>query len=181
MLDLHVIIHPDTPEAWQRECLSSVRAAIARAGFDVALHFVEGEDGHIGRGRARGYALGGFPWATCVDDDDLILPDSLRGMRPGLESSALAVSVLEMESRGGLVRLGGRRHHLSAYRRIALIEHTGWACCGDVAQARSIPDGAWFDCDVVGYVWRVYPSSKARAMRRANSAELELANAQPTL
>ena len=181
MLDLHVIIHPDTPEAWQRECVSSLRVAIRRADFPVELHFVEGRDGHIGLGRADGYSRGTYPWVACADDDDLVLPDSLRGMRAGLESSALAVSVREMESRGGLLRLGGRRHHLSAFRRLAVVNHRAWPSCGDVVQSRAIPEKAWHDCDVVGYVWRVYPSSKARALRRANPAELDRANGQPAL
>lgn len=73
-LDVHVLIHPTTPQAWVTQCLDSVRAAIALAGYPVALHTLPAVLGHIGRARRAGYGLGTGEYVTSVDDDDWIEP-----------------------------------------------------------------------------------------------------------
>lgn len=176
MLDVHVIISSDTPRAWVTRCVSSIRLAMGRAGFPMALHQVDGRRGHIGAGRALGYAQGDYPWVTCVDDDDLVLPNAFADMAPCFRHNVDAVGTLEIEMRNDSFRTGGHRHHLTAYRRSALIDHSAWACCGDVAQVRAIADGRWRDVPNPGYLWRVYEGSKARALRHANPDELVRAN-----
>lgn len=175
-LDVHVLLSTDTPASWSRQCISSIVQAARRAGYPVAVHQVPGVPGHIGRARATGYALGTSPWVTCVDDDDLVLPDASADMAQGLASNAAAVSTAEMELRNDTFRPGGQRHHLIAYRRERIIDHAAWSCCGDVAQRAAIGENEWHDVRRIGYLWRVYPESKARALRIAHPAELERAH-----
>lgn len=176
MLDVHVLVSKDTPKDWSKSCLSSLRLAARRAPFAVSIHEIAGVPGHIGKGRAKGYAMGFYPWVTCVDDDDLVLPDAFLNLASHLETEKSAISVQEVEIRQGVFRQGGKRHHLNLYRREVLIEHSEWPCCGDVAQIARISESEWLDTEINGYVWRVYTTSKARLMRLADPAELRKAH-----
>lgn len=181
MLDVHVLLHNPRLD-WQRQCVSSITQAARRAGFPVAIHQLHGVQGHIGLGRAKGYAMGVYPWVACVDDDDIVLPDAFLNMRPGLESSAKAVSTAEIELRNDMFRQGSQRHHLIAYRREYVIDHTKWPSCGDVAQWNAVQIDAWYDVPQVGYIWRVYPESAARTMRHEDHTELDRAHGrQPSI
>lgn len=174
MIDVHILIHPATPRDWVTQCLDSVHEAADRAGFPVVVHTLPAVIGHIGQGRAQGYALGAQPYVTCVDDDDYVLPQAFAQMRAALESGAKAVFTPELIERHGRVPLlpGHDRHHLIAYRRTDIIDHTQWKCCGDVAQMLCV-EGVQMDSAT--YVHRVYETSKARALRRADPAELRRA------
>ena len=176
MLDVHVILSPHTRADWQRQCLTSLTLAINRAGYPVSLHKIEARVGHIGKGRAEGYACGSYPWVACVDDDDVVFPDALANLAQGFRDGVSAVSTLEMELRNNAFRIGTKRHHLSAFRRERIIDHTSWKCCGDVAQVQAIADHEWHDVATPGYLWRVYEGSKARDLRLANPDELRRAN-----
>lgn len=174
MLDVHIIVSHNTPPHWQNQCRGSVRIAAGMAGFTVVLHEVQGIIGHIGKARAAGYALGTQPYATCVDDDDYVLPHAFLQMAQALRSGASAVCTPEYALQNGHFGNGRARHHLIAYRRDILIDHTQWPCCGDVAQMQRIgPDAV--DLPERAYVHRLYSTSKARVMRRANPEELERA------
>lgn len=173
MLDVHILIHPDTSRDWVTQCLDSVHEAADRAGFPVAVHTLPAVIGHIGQGRAAGYALGVHPYVTCVDDDDYVLPHAFAQMRDALESGASAVCTPELVNRNGWDRreAGRTRHHLIAYRRDVLIDHAQWPCCGDVAQMQHIGADA-VDLAEPAYMHRVYTRSKARVMRLSRQAEL---------
>lgn len=176
MLDVHIILSSDTRADWQRQCLTSLTLAINRAGYPVMLHKIEAHEGHIGKGRAEGYARGSYPWVTCVDDDDVVFPDALANLADGFRDGVAAISTLEVEMRNNAFRMGGKRHHLSAFLRTRIIDHSKWSCCGDVAQTRAIADEEWHDVVTPGYLWRVYEGSKARDLRLANQDELRRAN-----
>jgi hypothetical protein len=176
MLDVHVLVSRDTPQPWVSQCISSVRVAARLAPFPVDVHIVQGSPGHIGCGRTVGYALGSHPRVTCVDDDDIVLPEAFCAMAGALAGWHRAISVRELEMRNDAFRVGGNRHHLSVYRREDIIDHAGWANCGDVAQTWSIPDADWHDLPDIAYIHRVYETSKARLMRRADPTELRRAN-----
>lgn len=172
MLDVHVIVSPDTPREWVSQCTTSVRLAAKLAGFPVGVHQLAAVDGHIGEGRAAGYAIGLQPYVTCVDDDDYVLPHAFAQMRDALESGASAVFTPEVTLQNDCFAEGRKRHHLIAYRRGDIIDHTQWPCCGDVAQMRGI-DGV--ELPLAAYVHRIYLDSKARVMRRSRQDELEMA------
>lgn len=171
MIDVHVLIHPTTPVEWVRLCLSSVRLAARNAGFPVDVHELPAVIGHIGMGRAAGYALGKQPYVSCVDDDDYLLPNAFAQMGVALDAGAIAVSTPEILLQNDTFSPGRQRHHLIAYRRESIIDHTQWPCCGDVAQIHAIPDDDWHDPMDAGYVHRVY-ESRARVMRRSHQSEL---------
>jgi hypothetical protein len=109
---------------------------------------------------------------TCVDDDDYLMPDAFAQMRDALRSGAAAICTPELTVQNDQFRPGHKRHHLIAYRRDVLIDHTQWPCCGDVAQLAAIPPTDVIDLPGLQYVHRLYGTSKARALRRANPAEL---------
>lgn len=165
MLDVHVLI--TNPRAdWVAQCKASIAAAVAAAGFPVAVHYLDGEIGHIGRGRARGYALGEHPYVTCVDDDDYVLPNAFAQMREALESGASAACTPEYVERNcdGRLRNGGYRHHLNVFRRSDILDHSAWACVGDVLQMQRIEESA-ICLPERAYVHRIYKNSSARKLR----------------
>jgi hypothetical protein len=175
MLDVHILTMPDTSKAWTEQCLYSTFEAVHMAGFPVSVHVVPGVIGSIGQGRAHGYALGHYPYVTCIDDDDYVLPYAFRNMNEALEDGRwTAIATPENIERNGYMLAGKIRHHLIAYRRESIIDHRPWKCCGDVRQMHSIDESAWFDLNHVGYVHRVY-ESKARLMRRAHQDEMNQA------
>jgi hypothetical protein len=159
------------------QCLDSVFEARDRAGYPVTVRVVDGVPGHIGKARAAGYALGTEPYVTCVDDDDYVLPDAFAQMIDVLRTGAAAICTPELTLQNGQRRPGRPRHHLIAYRRDVLIDHAQWPCCGDVAQLAAIAPADVIDLRAHVYVHRIYGASKARAMRRANPIELEMARA----
>lgn len=176
MIDCHIIIANDTPETWLAQCLDSVQGAIERAGYPVELHLVPFVPWHIGQARAAGYARGSYPYVTCVDDDDYLLPHAFEQMRESLLAGVAAACTPEFTLQNGHLRPGAPRHHLVAIRREWIIDHTQWKCCGDVAQLSAI-EACAVDLPSAAYVHRLYGTSKARVMRRANPSELELARA----
>ncbi len=173
MLDVHVIACTAPPH-WLAQCLASIDEAIASAGFPVTLHRIVGEQGHIGRGRAKGYSFGWHPYVTCVDDDDYVLPHAFAQMRQAIESGVSAICTPETIAMNGRMIPGKPRHHLTAYRRDQIIDHTRWAACGDVAQAMVIQPDA-IDLPEPAYVHRVYTDSPARVLRRSHPHELKAA------
>lgn len=175
-LDCHVIVAHDTPHAWVRECIESINVAVACAGFDVQVYMAPYVDGHVGLARAGGYALGSHPYVTCVDDDDYVLPHAFSQMKDALASNATAVCTPEQTLQNGHFRRGAKRHHLIAYRRARIIDHTQWPCCGDVAQMRALGPHV-IDLPTPAYVHRLYMQSKARVLRRTRLDELERARA----
>lgn len=175
MLDCHIIISADTPSKWVAQCLDSVQAAIDCAGFPVELHVVDGVPGHIGKARAAGYARGVHPYVTCVDDDDYVLSNAFADLADTLAQRPDAIFPAELTEQNGRRRPGMQQHHLAVYRRDVLIDHTQWPCCGDVAQITATDDLHVVNVPASGYVHRLYDTSKARALRRANPNELERA------
>lgn len=171
MLDVHILTLPSTPREQLGQCIESVTEAASVAGFPVSVQVLRGIIGHIGEGRAKGYAKGIFPYVTCVDDDDYLLPHAFSQMREILFSDKYsAIATPEFILRNGHQEKGKMRHHLIAYRRSCVIDHNTWVCCGDVKQINSVPAEEWTDLPSEAYVHRVY-LSRARLMRRANPDE----------
>ncbi len=170
MLDVHVLTITDTPAAWTDQRRSSIAAAVEAAGFPVLVHEIAGEPGHIGHGRARGYALGVQPYVTYVDCDDYLLPGAFSALAEALTAGHDAIAPGEITEQNGVRRLAQGPHHLVCYRRdIATgFAHEAWRVCGDLALAnrtdiRCVDDNS--------YVHRLY-ESPGRLLRRAHLGEL---------
>ena len=178
MIDLHILISRDTPERWVDHSLDMAMRAVTRASVPVTFHVLDGEPGHIGRARARGYAQGSAPYVTFVDDDDWLDADAFTGLADVLALNPPAVLCRETLWQNGQSKPGSAGHHLTIVRRDKLIEHERWACCGDVAQnVAAAKDPLSVAVDGFRYHHRLYEQSKARVMRRANPLELEASRA----
>ena len=68
MIDVHILTLETERKDWLDQCLASLQ------GEPVTLHVIPGTVGHIGDGRARGFALGEHQYVSFVDPDDFVLP-----------------------------------------------------------------------------------------------------------
>jgi hypothetical protein len=174
MLDVHVIVCA-APLDWRVRCMASIAEAIQACPFPVQLHCIQGEYSHIGRGRAKGYAAGVYPYVTCVDDDDYLLPFAFAQMAQALHDGARAVLNHEWLDFNGSRVHGKPGHHLTVLQRADVIEHGAWAACGDIAQARAVAEFG-VTMPEPAYVHRVYTDSPARVLRRQHPDELSRAH-----
>lgn len=175
MLDVHILIQPDTPRDWLEKCLESVSDAAAQAGYPVDVHVMPSIPGHIGRARAAGYAIGAQPYVTYVDCDDYLLPHAFSRLREALSAGHDAIFPAETTLQNGRFCKGPQRHHLCIYRRAQLIDHTPWVVCGDLAQMMSAGRAKHvLDVPERAYVHRLYQSA-GRALRRKHHDELRRA------
>lgn len=167
MLDVHIAVMKETPAMWLAQCLDSVRAAADAAGFRVEVHVIDGVPGHIGKARAKGYALGSQPYAAYVDDDDYVLPHAFAVLADALKANPPAVYGREYRLQNGNLTPNAHRHNMMATRRDCLIDHAAWVGCPDIAQRRV--EGV--DVMEPGYVYRVKLGSAGRALARADAQE----------
>lgn len=175
MLDVHILVLPGRDPSVVARCIESARDATVHAGFRVDIHLIDGIIGHIGQGRASGYAKGEHPYVTCIDDDDFVTQNAFAQMGETLRRHQhQAIATPEWIERNGYRSEGKDRHHLIAYRRSVLIDHAAWKCCGDVMQIQTIPESHWCDLPDRAYVHNVYVSP-ARLLRRENQDELRMA------
>lgn len=173
MLDVHVLTLPTSRPDWLSQCVDSVYEAAKAADFPVGVHLVDGDIGHIGRGRARGYAMGDHPYVTYVDHDDYLLPNAFAVLGESMRSGAESVAPGEIHERNGYRYHVHQRHHLIAYRRSIAegFNHAAWHVCGDLALATNTSGIQIPDCV---YVHRVY-ESPGRLLRRKRQDELRRA------
>lgn len=180
MLDVHIAVSADRPEDWVTQCVASVTAAAARAGYPVHIHVIDAVPEHIGRARRNGFARGAADYVTCVDDDDYVLTDAFACLKTALAKRPAAVFTRELQLHGAKHVTHNTRHHLAVYRRDVLdgFDFEVWPACPDVALRRvgqRHPDGVLDVLERV-YVNRVYPTSKARVLRRDAQDELKRAH-----
>lgn len=177
MLDVHILVSEDTRKAWVRNSILSVREAIKKAEYEVNLFVLPGVLGHIGKGRANGYAQGTAKWKTYVDDDDYVLPTAFVDLQKYLDQDVAAIFTSEyVEQNGKRHPKPQKEHHLQVYRDDLVHGYDHHlAAMSDVwclELAKKDPRG-FLSVDDVTYVHRVYYDSKARVMRRNNPQERE--------
>lgn len=175
MLDVHILISKDTRPDWVSQCLSSVREAIEKADYHIEMHVLPGVPGHIGKGRAKAYALGSGRWKTYVDDDDYVLPNAFVDLGKYLDKDVAAIFTCEQTEQNGKIHtFVTPEHHLQVYRDDLVhgydhhLPSMSDVWCRELA--KKDPRG-FLSVDDVTYVHRVYYDSKARVMRRANPQE----------
>lgn len=168
MLDVHVLTLPDSRQDWLQQCLASVDAAARAAPFPVGVHVVDGVAGHIGLGRARGFALGESPFVTYVDDDDFVDADAFACLSTAFESSPRLIFTQERMVQNEKPAGCGGGHHLAVLRREDAIAHD-WSnhpAGGEAELYRSL--GPWVQLPNVVYTHRLY-RSRGRALRAEHS------------
>jgi len=170
MIDIHVLTHSGTRQEWLDQCLESL------ASEPCTVHVVEGVEGSVGAGRAKGYALGSHPYVSFVDSDDFVLPGAVDACLEGLAKHS-AVCTLERAEHNGVpfFRVPTPMHHLFACRRSAiepLILKMGAAPnqCDRLVVRTLAPKQIGF----VGYVWRLHAGqAHKRVSAEARQVESE--------
>lgn len=170
MLDVHVIINPNTPMEWVDKCLESVSHAAECAGFPVATHVAPFIHGHIGQSRHEGYANGVHPYVTCVDDDDWLEPDAFACLREAMESGAPAIYTREFQHQNDHEREINLRQHLRVFRRDVVdgFDFEPWPSLDSTALiAHADTFGPAIELPNRVYHYRVRPDSGARKIKNA--------------
>lgn len=152
MIDVHVLTHSGTQQGWLDQCLASLEEQ------PVCVYVVEGFEGHVGKGRAKGYALGVNPLVAYVDSDDYVLPGVFAYCEYQLRQHRAVVTKELLEyadgSRHPFPRLG---HSLGVYRRddvlpyLPAMEQSPHS--SDMQLRRLLRP---VQLDYLGYVWRVH-------------------------
>lgn len=122
MLDVIVTVSDSTPSAWVKQSIASVHEAINQCKFPVTFHRVPGVPGNIGTAMKNGLAECSNPWVSWVDDDDWVTPDAFTCLEKHFGTDADAICAREVHVlANGRTRKVDRRHHLTAYRRSAIL------------------------------------------------------------
>lgn len=82
MIDVHIIKTKDwntQKSEWFGKCLDSLESQ------NINLYIVDGEIGHIGKGRVKGFSQGNAEYVTYVDPDDYVEKDSFDVILEGLQ------------------------------------------------------------------------------------------------
>lgn len=163
-LDVHTIYSEDTPQEWKAQCAQSIVAAAEQAGYPVKIWAVEGEPGHIGNGRAQGFAQGNYGFVTFVDDDDFVAPNAFACLASVLALNPRMVFTREQLLQNDRDAGVGSGHHLAVMRRKDAVAHDwGKYPAGGEAELYATLGPAVQLADVV-YTHRLY-RSKGRELR----------------
>lgn len=160
MIDVHVLTFSGTRPEWLEQCLASL------ADQPCTVRVVKGVEGHVGAGRAAGFALGNHDLVAYVDCDDYLLPGALDACLLALDTHRAVTTCEYVEY------LDGSRHpypkpshNISVYRRedivplLPLMAITPYTV--DI-QTRGRLKPA--QLDVIGYVWRIHEGGAHRCI-----------------
>ncbi len=180
MIDVHVLTFQSDPMRLE-QCLGSIGIAIRHAPFPVSLHVVPGPPGHIGRERARAYALGSYPYVTCVDDDDWLDASAFASLAEALATQPKAVYTKAWGWQNGKRVANDLRQHLRVFRRDipASMDFEPWAACDSTALIAHADQQPGHDAYVENrvYHYRIDPDSRARRLLRSDRALMQRASA----
>ncbi len=172
-VDVHVLLLTGTNRRWWKLCRESLRDE------PINLHLVEGIPGHIGQGRAKGFALGKAPYVSSIDPDDLIVPGAFQACVDILENNPLACGAytdeLLIDQQGRILKSGiwsgldwnpllqlepRYLHNVCVMRRCFveryLLELKRWPNMSDfVLKGLLAAHGPWIHLNRFGYKWRM--------------------------
>lgn len=182
MIDVHVLLLPSTDRDLWMQCQQSLHDE------PIALHLVEGVQGHIGEGRFAGFHMGASPYVSYVDPDDVVIPGGFAACMRALEQNPHACGAYTDELIIGadstvikagiwsgldwnpLLQLEPKYlHHICVMRR-CFVER----CSLELLNWHSMPEyvlkcmltrfGPWIHVDQFGYKWRLRKNSAHRAI-----------------
>ncbi len=172
-IDVHVLLLPSTNQEWWQECQESMQ------GEPVNLHLVDGVEGHIGKGRAKGFAEGTAPYVSCVDPDDLVMPGAFSACLEALDANPEACGAytdeLLINAKDKVIKPGvfsgmpwnpllqlepQYLHHVYVIRREFvqkyLLELRRWPGMAEFVLKGLLPaHGPWIHVNRMGYKWRM--------------------------
>lgn len=114
MIDVHVLTHSETKKGWLMQCLRSLH------GQACSVHVVEGVDGDIAAGRAKGFSQGSHPYVSFVDSDDWVLPGIMQACTEKMSQGHDAIVTDELVTVDERVIRVQPMHHLIVVRRDAM-------------------------------------------------------------
>lgn len=171
MIDIHVLTHSGTRPEWLKQCLKSLE------GHPVVVHVVEGIEGSVGAGRAKGFALGVCEFVGYVDSDDYVLDRYYDQCLFVLKKKHAVVGKEYVEyedgSRHKFTKSG---HNGAVYRRsdidplIKAMAHAPYTA--DALTREALRP---YQLETVGYVWRAY---KGGAHNMIDNKIIEMEKAQ---
>lgn len=170
MIDIHVLTHSGTRPDWLAQCLASLE------GQPCTVHVLQGVEGSVGAGRARGYALGIHEFVGYLDSDDYLLPGALAHCLEELQQHQAVVTREWVEYPDGSRHPYPKRMHgIAIYRRcnltpllaaIAACPHTA-----DMHVRRALRPQ---QLELIGHVWRVHEAGNHHNVTR-EAMEMERA------
>jgi len=173
LVDVHMLRLSKTDPVLLEQCMASLRDE------PIYLHHLDGEVGHIGRGRVNGFMCGSAPYVSYVDPDDLVVPGAFEACVEELEQQPEACGAytdeLLIDENGKtlgpgmwsgiawnpLLQLEPRYLHNGAVMRRCfvekyLLELKRWPNMAEfVLKGLLAGCGPWIHVDRVGYKWRV--------------------------
>jgi hypothetical protein len=172
-VDVHCIHLPKTDGVLWEECRDSI------TDEPVNLHLVKGVEGHIGKGRVKGFDMGDSPYVSCIDPDDVVLPGAFQACIEALDDHPEACGVytdeLLIDSQGKVIRPGiwssvdwnpllqlepKYLHHIYVMRRSYVrkyfLEMLKWHNMSEyILKCLVTAHGPWIHVDRYGYKWRI--------------------------
>ena len=175
MIDVHILTMDTTPPAWAALCIASIEQAIDNAGYPVFLHVTSGIKGHIGKARAKGYALGEQPYVTYVDHDDYLHEDAFKALAPFFGAEAITTGeTVVFEDQSSSDR-PNQQHHLAVFKR-EFIQGLSLENFQHFPDQYALHEANTTHIERCLYFHRVYDASGSRQLREAQPqiAEQEL-------
>jgi hypothetical protein len=172
MLDVHMLVSPSTPRDTVIRSVSSIWKAIHAADFLIKLHILEGTEGHIGKGRRRGFNSGIYPYVTYVDDDDYVDVDHFRIMGDAMRNSVDAFFTREtVHFPCGESYVPRRRHCRGAFKRdlVHAFDWAAWPVVPEMAfqkRVESMVELRISDATRPTYHWYSDPQSKGKQLAK---------------
>jgi len=123
LIDVHCLHLLDENPTWAQQC------EVSLSSEPIVIHHGPGIIGHVGQGRAWGFAQGTLPFVSYVDPDDYVLPGGFSACAKVLKKNPQIAVVGTREYRVGVngeIRAYNHSfpgpHHLLVFRREAIQE-----------------------------------------------------------
>lgn len=91
MIDVHVLLLPDTNAEWFQQCMESMENE-----DNITVHLTDGIEGDLGGARANGYVQGKGEYVSYVDPDDLIVPGVFAKCEAMLDADPSAAAIFTL-------------------------------------------------------------------------------------
>ena len=180
-------------EDWYEKCLASLEDQ------PTNIHVIEGVQGHIGKGRAAGFATGSAEFVSFADPDDYLEPDAVQTVvdfldaNPNIDVCCTSENVITEEGEFTTSSMHHKlyksfnyrsllhMHHLVVARREAIEPYLDFIAerpnhCEFALWFEMYKDGKGFELlEYIGYNWRMHenPASKSIPVLEEHAREMQ--------